>query len=76
MPIYEYRCVDCGERFDALRSMSRADAPIACSNCESDNTIRQVSAAFAHSGGRVVAGGGNGNSCRSCSGGSCATCGH
>ncbi len=76
MPIYEYRCIDCGKRFDALRSMSKADDPITCTNCESGNTKRQVSAAFAHSGGRVIAGGGNGSGCGSCSGGSCASCGH
>jgi len=79
MPIYEYQCVDCGERFDALRSMSKADAPIGCENCDSLQTTRKVSAVFAHStgssGSRVVAGGGSGSSCGSCSGGSCSTCG-
>ena len=76
MPIYEYRCKDCQELFDALRSMSKADDPIACQNCKSLNTRRQISAAYAHSGGRVIAGGGNSSSCVSCSGGSCSSCGH
>jgi putative FmdB family regulatory protein len=80
MPIYEYKCVDCGERFEALRSMSRADAPIPCENCEGMNTNRQVSAAYAHSGGRnggrAYAGGGNGSGCGGCRGGSCSTCGN
>ena len=76
MPIYEYRCNDCQEHFDALRSMSKADVPIACESCESMNTSRQISAAYAHYSGRVVAGGGNGSSCGSCSGGSCSSCGH
>ena len=79
MPIYEYQCVDCGERFDALRSMSMADAPISCENCDSMRTTRKVSAAFAHSSGgngsRLVAGGGNGSGCGSCSAKSCSTCG-
>jgi len=76
MPIYEYQCRDCGKRFDALRTMSNADAPIACERCEGKNTTRKVSAAFAHSGGRVVAGGGNGGGCGGCGGGSCGSCGH
>lgn len=76
MPIYEYQCYDCGERFDALRTMSQADAPIHCEYCDSMRTSRQVSAAYAHSSGRVVAGSGNGSGCGSCSGGTCASCGH
>lgn len=76
MPIYEYQCKQCHTRFDALRSMSQADAPIACQKCESMDTNRQISAAFAHSGGRVVAGGSNSSGCGSCQGGSCSTCGH
>ena len=75
MPIYEYICQDCGNKFDVLRSMQNADAPIACSRCQGERTQRQLSVFFAQSGGRVVAGGNNG-SCSSCSGGSCSTCGH
>jgi putative FmdB family regulatory protein len=78
MPIYEYQCGDCGVKFDALRSMSQADAPIACEGCSGNNTKRKVSAAFAHSSGgngsRIVAGGGSG--CGSCSARSCSTCSH
>jgi putative FmdB family regulatory protein len=40
MPIYEYRCLDCDRTFDKLRSMSRADEPIACTYCEGLNTRR------------------------------------
>ncbi len=76
MPIYEYQCKQCHTRFDALRAMSQADAPIACQKCESMDTNRQISAAYAHSGGRVVAGGGNSSGCGGCQGGSCSSCGH
>lgn len=76
MPIYEYQCIKCGKIFDALRTMSQADEPIPCQQCMSTKTRRKVSAAFAHSGGRVVAGGGNRSVCGSCSGGSCRSCGH
>jgi len=72
MPIYEYVCLDCRDRFDALRTMREADAPIACEGCGSEHTSRLISVFFAQSEGRVVAGAGGGCAC--CSGGSCATC--
>jgi putative FmdB family regulatory protein len=73
MPIYEYVCLDCGERFETLRPMKEADAPIACDLCESQHTTRCLSLFFAQSGGRVIASSGN-SACGSCSGGSCASC--
>jgi putative FmdB family regulatory protein len=30
MPVYEYRCRDCGTRFEARRAAAEADAAIAC----------------------------------------------
>jgi putative FmdB family regulatory protein len=72
MPIYEYVCQDCGIRFEALRSMSAADDSLACEGCHSDRTVRAISTVYAHSGGRVIAGGNSG--CASCSAASCATC--
>ena len=74
MPIYEYACLDCGERFERLRPMKDADAPVACTACQSEHTSRLLSLFFAQSGGRTVAGSSSG--CASCSGGSCATCNH
>jgi len=41
MPIYQYRCLDCDQAFDKLRSMSRADDPISCAHCEGPNTRRK-----------------------------------
>lgn len=76
MPIYEYICQDCGKNFEALRSMKDADAPLHCVRCDSPNTARQVSACYAQSGGRVVAGSSASSGCGGCAGGSCATCGH
>jgi putative FmdB family regulatory protein len=75
MPIYEYVCLDCGTRFDALRAMNDADAPIKCHECQSERTSRLLSLFYAQSGGRVVAGN-NTSACATCGGGSCATCGH
>ncbi|UCF62016.1 MAG: zinc ribbon domain-containing protein [Anaerolineaceae bacterium] len=73
MPIYEYICLDCETKFDALRSMSDADAPILCSKCESGHTSRTISLFAAHSDGRVVAGAGN--ACNTCSTHNCSSCG-
>jgi putative FmdB family regulatory protein len=33
MPLYDYRCADCGE-FRAWRSMREAAAPVACPDCQ------------------------------------------
>jgi putative FmdB family regulatory protein len=74
MPIYEYECADCGNRFEMIRLMKDADAPIVCQVCMSEHTSRQLSVFFASSAGRVVAGGQS--SCAGCSGGACAGCGH
>jgi putative FmdB family regulatory protein len=75
MPIYEYVCLDCGERFETIRPIKEADAPIACRECESQHTSRLLSLFFAQSGGRVVAGGGS-SGCAGCTSTSCSTCGH
>jgi len=72
MPIYEYACLDCGEKFEALRSIQDADTTIACVQCEGEHTSRQIAVFFAKSGGRVVAGGNS--TCTTCSRNSCATC--
>ena len=79
MPIYEYYCDDCETKFDVLRTMSQADDPIACVQCEGMNTHRALSLFAAVSKGgsgetRSVAGTGGG--CSSCGATSCATCGH
>ena len=74
MPLYEYRCSDCETRFDALRAMSEADAPIACPKCGGEDTHRLISLFTAVGGGGVIAGAGA--SCGSCTpSSSCATCG-
>ena len=32
MPIYDYKCIRCGNRFDLLRSVSDS-SPVACPKC-------------------------------------------
>jgi putative FmdB family regulatory protein len=72
MPIYEYICLDCKQRFEVLRPMKDADEPILCAACQGEHTSRLLSVFFASSGGKVVAGGASG--CASCSSSNCATC--
>ena len=73
MPLYEYKCADCEKSFDALRSMSDADALIACPKCSSESTRRMISLFAAIGSNGVIAGAGS--SCGSCTPSpSCATC--
>lgn len=44
MPFYEYKCQDCGHKFEELRKMSEMDDGIACPKCGSNNTKRELSA--------------------------------
>jgi putative FmdB family regulatory protein len=50
MPIFEYKCEDCGEKFEKL--MRRAgDDPPPCPGCDSSKVNQQLSTFAAHSGG-------------------------
>ena len=44
MPIYEYECHKCGERFELRRSMSDSDRDAKCPKCAEENVHRVVSA--------------------------------
>jgi putative FmdB family regulatory protein len=57
MPIYEYQCEACDERFDKLhRSMSQAPAQVICPACGSTDVRRLISAPIVHSAGESGAG--------------------
>lgn len=43
MPLYEYRCRDCGKVFELLRPMSEADQNLECPGCHSSKIERQFS---------------------------------
>ena len=40
MPIYEFKCKDCGKKFEAKLSMSKAGEKQSCPGCKSSNTLR------------------------------------
>lgn len=79
MPIYEYRCESCAERFEVLTRFAERDSAQVCPACESSKT-RVLVSSFAFAGGESgalesmdlggVEGGGGG-----CCGGACGSCG-
>jgi putative FmdB family regulatory protein len=74
MPIYEYRCLACDVRFDAMRPMSKADAPATCPRCGVPAGRCASLFSARSSDGKAIAGG-NGASCANCGTHRCATCG-
>lgn len=48
MPVYEYFCRTCRTKYDKLRPMADADAPIACPECGERNSVRALSLIAAH----------------------------
>lgn len=76
MPTYVYRCEECGERFESLRSMKDADAPIECSHCHSMQTKRCLTTCGVQMSGSSSSHSSSSSSCGNCSGGSCSCCGH
>ncbi len=51
MPIYEYECTKCGERFELRRSMSDSDQKVKCPRCGAEDSRRVFSAFATTSGG-------------------------
>lgn len=43
MPIYEYKCKDCGAVFTVLQPMSAKRTGTKCAKCGGTNTERQIS---------------------------------
>lgn len=74
MPIYEFRCLKCGEKVEILFRSSSDKVEMKCAACGSPNLERMMSASNFS-----VPGGGGGESAgvqstsRSCAGGSCTT---
>jgi len=44
MPIYEYRCNDCGNLFEILTTSSKAANRVQCSKCHSEKVSKLISA--------------------------------
>jgi len=46
MPIYEYECKECGEKFEQFRKLSGDDSEVKCSRCGAKGP-RRVFSTFA-----------------------------
>jgi putative FmdB family regulatory protein len=55
MPLYEYECKTCGEKFEKRLSFSQADQTQECPACRSNETKKRLST-FASLGGTTSAG--------------------
>jgi putative FmdB family regulatory protein len=53
MPIFEYRCEDCGSSFEKL--VRRAGDAVECPSCGKDHLKQQLSTFAAHANGRPQA---------------------
>jgi putative FmdB family regulatory protein len=43
MPIYEYRCAQCGKQFSRLQSVGAGSDGVRCPKCDSDKVERLLS---------------------------------
>lgn len=58
MPMYEYRCKECGHQYEQLRRMSEADKDLTCPRCASKIVERRISACAVGGSGSSARGGG------------------
>lgn len=73
MPIYEFECHQCRNKFDELVSVSVNLQKIVCPQCGANSPRKLVSAFGFSSGGKSVGSTGS-SGCSSCSATSCKTC--
>jgi putative FmdB family regulatory protein len=71
MPIYEYVCDDCNERYEKI--VLKQSAAVTCPKCASANHTIQLSVFAAHGGGAKASGGPSGGMSGGggCCGGGC-----
>ncbi len=50
MPIFEYRCDDCGSQFEKLVRQASGAIELSCPSCGKRNLTQQLSTFAAHSG--------------------------
>ena len=68
MPIYEYQCLQCGERFEVRQSMGEDGSGLSCPKCNAQNPKRLFSSFFSPG---SSAFGPSEMSCPTCSTGTC-----
>ncbi|HID96394.1 MAG TPA: zinc ribbon domain-containing protein [Candidatus Latescibacteria bacterium] len=74
MPIYEYKCQVCEEKFEELVRNPEQEAALRCPSCGKANIQKLISSfAFRSSGDRTSVSSSS-SSCSTCSSRSCSTC--
>jgi putative FmdB family regulatory protein len=61
MPIYEYQCGECDERFEVIVRSSDEESGLRCPRCDAENLQRVVSVFSSHSAGSPVSCGPSGS---------------
>ena len=56
MPIFEYKCEECGTKFEKLIYRSSEEAALSCPECGKQHLHRELSTFAAHSHGTAEAG--------------------
>jgi putative FmdB family regulatory protein len=75
MPLYEYYCKRCQQRFELLRPVSRMDDPAVCpEGHEGATRVLSTFAAFSQGDGGASEVIGGGSPCSGCAADSCSTC--
>lgn len=72
MPLYDFICNQCGEKFETL--VLRNELPL-CPRCGGHDLLKQMATfAFRSGGGDSMAASGSGSTCSGCASKSCSTC--
>ncbi|MBL7074237.1 zinc ribbon domain-containing protein [candidate division KSB1 bacterium] len=73
MPIFEYKCRQCGEKFEELIFSSQGEGGVGCPHCGSGE-VEKCPSLFGFSSGSKTVSSVHSSSCSSCSVPSCNTC--
>lgn len=63
MPLYEYRCKDCGAEFEKQLRFSEANQIPACPNCNSTQTRKKISSVVSFTASSLGSAASSGSSC-------------
>ena len=55
MPMYEYRCESCGNRFEVLQRMGEGSDGLACPECGAGEPVKQFSTFASNGDGQATA---------------------
>jgi putative FmdB family regulatory protein len=74
MPLYEYYCPTCEQKFELLRPMTRSNDPAVCAQGHRAKRVLSPFSSFTKGADGSMAPVGGGSPCSSCAADSCSTC--